>query len=241
MPFHPSKPATWSAVRPPSSPYANSHSRNSPPGPYSLVLGLVEALLAAYAPNGANILDPFVGSGTSLVEAAHLGLPACGADLNPAAVFLSRVYEFVNLPKPARTLAIKEIEIAVTQAIGISNGPLFTNGIRTPMPRAELESHLVTLWHASDPGPARILTAALVVLCDFHQKHLNAERVHAKWLRLAKIVRNLPECPCPVVVHHADARRLPVPNGSADLVLSSPPYINPGLFMNLRVEGKVGG
>ena len=43
MPFHPSKPATWSAVRPPSSPYANSHSRNSPPGPYSLVLGLREA------------------------------------------------------------------------------------------------------------------------------------------------------------------------------------------------------
>ena len=40
MPFHPSQPATWSAVPPPSSPYANSHSRNSPPGPYSLVLGL---------------------------------------------------------------------------------------------------------------------------------------------------------------------------------------------------------
>ena len=39
MPFHPSQPAT-SAVPPPSSPYANSHSRNSPPGPYSLVLGL---------------------------------------------------------------------------------------------------------------------------------------------------------------------------------------------------------
>ena len=43
MPFHPSQPATWSAVPPPSSPYANSHSRNSPPGPYSLVLGLVRA------------------------------------------------------------------------------------------------------------------------------------------------------------------------------------------------------
>ena len=42
MPFHPSQPATWSAVPPPSSPYANSHSRNSPPGPYSLVLGLAE-------------------------------------------------------------------------------------------------------------------------------------------------------------------------------------------------------
>ena len=42
-----------------------------PPAPYALRNGVV--------------LDPFVGSGTSLVEAARLGLPACGGDLNPAA------------------------------------------------------------------------------------------------------------------------------------------------------------
>ena len=43
---------------------------------------LVERLLTAYAPRNGIVLDPFVGSGTSLVEAARLDLPACGGDLN---------------------------------------------------------------------------------------------------------------------------------------------------------------
>ena len=35
---------------------------------------LVEKLLAAYAPRDGVVLDPFAGSGTSLVEAARLDL-----------------------------------------------------------------------------------------------------------------------------------------------------------------------
>ena len=58
---------------------------------------LVERLLSAYAPRNGVVLDPFVGSGTSLVEAARLELPACGADINPAAVALARVYRLANL------------------------------------------------------------------------------------------------------------------------------------------------
>ena len=46
---------------------------------------LVEGLLRAYAHRGAMVLDPFVGGGTLLVEAARLGLASCGSDLNPAA------------------------------------------------------------------------------------------------------------------------------------------------------------
>jgi len=35
------------------------------------------------------ILDPFCGSGTTIVEAEHLGIPSCGIDLNPLAVFIT--------------------------------------------------------------------------------------------------------------------------------------------------------
>jgi len=35
------------------------------------------------------ILDPFCGSGTSLVEAAHLGIAGAGFDMNPLAVFIA--------------------------------------------------------------------------------------------------------------------------------------------------------
>jgi len=38
---------------------------------------------------GAKLLDPFCGSGTTLVEAAHRGIEALGTDLNPLAVFIS--------------------------------------------------------------------------------------------------------------------------------------------------------
>lgn len=38
---------------------------------------------------GSKVLDPFCGSGTTLVECAHLGAQGTGLDLNPFAVFLA--------------------------------------------------------------------------------------------------------------------------------------------------------
>src|SRR4051812_24093368 len=50
---------------------------------------LVE-LVSAGAPRSAPIVDPFCGSGTSLVEARAAGLRAIGVDLNPLAVLVAR-------------------------------------------------------------------------------------------------------------------------------------------------------
>ena len=187
---------------------------------------LVEKLLAAYAPRHGVVLDPFAGSGTSLVEAARLDLPACGGDLNPAAVALARVYRLVNLDVAGRTALLDELRERLFDAIGLPHGPLFFAEARWPAERSALESALVALWRESSPGPAQSLMAALVVLCDFYREHLDAETVHKTWLRLERIVRTLPESTRPIAVHHADARALPVESGSADLVLTSPPCIN---------------
>lgn len=48
-------------------------------------------------------LDPFCGSGTSLIEAAHLGINAVGADINPLAVFLANA-KITALSVPAAEL-----------------------------------------------------------------------------------------------------------------------------------------
>jgi site-specific DNA-methyltransferase (cytosine-N4-specific) len=40
-------------------------------------------------PSGAWVLDPFCGSGTTLLECAHIGWNAIGIDLNPLGVFIS--------------------------------------------------------------------------------------------------------------------------------------------------------
>lgn len=49
------------------------------------------------------VLDPFCGSGTSLVECAHLGIRAVGTDMNPLAVYLANA-KLKSLGIPAATL-----------------------------------------------------------------------------------------------------------------------------------------
>ena len=139
---------------------------------------------------------------------------------------LARVYRLVNLDAAERAALLHGLRESLFEAIGLPCGPLFAGETRQPADRSALESALVELWRESSPGPAQALMAALVVLCDFYREHLDAETIHKTWRRLEWIVRTLPESARPIAVHHADARALPVESGSADLVLTSPPYIN---------------
>ena len=52
---------------------------------------LARTIVQSFSQPGELILDPFMGGGTSLVEAACLGRRAVGADLSSLAVFVSRV------------------------------------------------------------------------------------------------------------------------------------------------------
>lgn len=50
-------------------------------------------------PTGAWVIDPFCGSGTSLLECVHLGVHAVGTDINPFAVFIANAkLTAVHLP-----------------------------------------------------------------------------------------------------------------------------------------------
>ena len=52
---------------------------------------LVEALLARHLPSGGRVLDPFAGSGTTLVQALESGFDAAGSDVAPFNCLLMRV------------------------------------------------------------------------------------------------------------------------------------------------------
>ena len=52
---------------------------------------LAEVLLRRYAPRGGRVLDPFAGSGTTLVQALESGLDATGLDVAAFNVLLMRV------------------------------------------------------------------------------------------------------------------------------------------------------
>lgn len=53
--------------------------------------------------SGDNVLDPFCGSGTTLVECAHIGVRGFGTDLNPLAVYIANA-KLLALVTPAAQL-----------------------------------------------------------------------------------------------------------------------------------------
>lgn len=62
-------------------------------------------------PTGGVLLDPFCGSGTTLVEAAHRGVLGIGTDLNPLAVFIA------NAKLSALTTPAKRLEAALVRIL----------------------------------------------------------------------------------------------------------------------------
>ena len=61
------------------------------------------------------VLDPFVGSGTTLVECATLGIPSIGIDINPALCIVSQIKTdslSLNYPELSRCLSkLKPLDI----------------------------------------------------------------------------------------------------------------------------------
>lgn len=180
---------------------------------------LIECLLEAYCPEGAVILDPFVGSGTVLFEAARMGLPAFGFEINPSAWCFSKLYELVNMPHEAREQVIAELRSRVVAEFPIV---LFSE---EELPQDEIEAR-ITKIDESTSDDAKILCNALVVLLDIYHNYISGDFVQSKFFELVKLIRNLPYSTGQIKADLRDARCLPLENQSVDFVITSPPYIN---------------
>lgn len=80
------------------------------PYPAKFVSEIPRALLQRLdVPTGTVVLDPFCGSGTTLVECQRLGIPAIGIDLNPIACLMTRV---------KTSLVDNEIYVTIAETVG---------------------------------------------------------------------------------------------------------------------------
>ncbi|MEW6406440.1 MAG: DNA methyltransferase, partial [Chloroflexota bacterium] len=185
---------------------------------------LVEALLRAYAPQDAFILDPFVGSGTVLYEAGHLGLRALGTEINPAAGKLAQIYQLINKDRPERKTILNNLESSLTR-LAYDDLPLFT-GLHGNPRGSEVEKLLVALHRTLVDPETRALLETLIVSLDFHAQPVSTARLASKWKDLKKLVMELPYAQNSIALKLCDARALPLENSVVDLVITSPPYIN---------------
>lgn len=185
---------------------------------------LVEILLEKYVPATGYILDPFSGSGTMLVEAASRHLEAIGADINPAACYLARVYTLANRPGNARLKLCDQFSDLLEEHFP-PELPLFRQSLNTTILR-DKRAVLAPMREQLGKSDGSILLAALLVLCDFFGEKADRKELFQAWKRLRALALALPESNRPIKVLNADARKLPIRDSQVGLVITSPPYIN---------------
>ena len=177
---------------------------------------LIETILSFYCPSNSVILDPFVGSGTVLLEASYLSLEAYGFEINPAAYIMSRTYEFINDSQKKEVL--KNLRNIIDQEF-----PLRIFEVSD-----QVENLVDKLQNTRNmlPDRSKVLFDALVIILDVCKNKITQEFIQKKFLHLSNIITKLPYSQKPIRVGLSDARSLPLKNNQIDFVVTSPPYIN---------------
>jgi tRNA G10 N-methylase Trm11 len=204
---------------------------------------IARALLEEVAPPGEPVLDPFSGSGTTLVEAARLSVPSVGLDLNPLAVLLSEVKS--SATDPDRLREAGEEVVAHAASLGEEQAPVPEFRNRDYWFPPESLRPLAALRAAIDRAPTALRGALLVTLLSIVKDCSNASTYHYKLTRsrepepvtgeaVARLFRRRveraaraftgyrPAVPARSVM--GDSRRLPFPDATFGAVVTHPPY-----------------
>lgn len=121
--------------------FEHAHTRGGPHGihpyPAKFIPQIPRALIEQLHPgDGTAVLDPFCGSGTTLVEAARAGHAAVGIDLHPLACLITRVK---TAPAPSG-LAQRAADVAASarrsQHVPVPPIPRLDHWFRVPVQRA---------------------------------------------------------------------------------------------------------
>jgi 16S rRNA G966 N2-methylase RsmD len=177
---------------------------------------LIEVILDAYCLPNSVILDPFAGSGTVLLEAGRLEFEAYGFEINPAALILSKIYEFINNQK--RKESIKVVRNLIDQEFPFR---IFEHNNEVE----DLPGKSKKIRNCLDKETINIFDA-LVILLDIGNNRITNEFVQSKFADLASVIEKLPYSEQQINIGMSDARSLPLKSDRIDFVVTSPPYIN---------------
>ena len=182
---------------------------------------LVESFLKYFVRKTTHtILDPFLGSGTVILESSKFKLTSFGTELNPAAYHLSLIYNLINVKN--REQLLKSVEQKI---LSISN--LTHNLFNSSTEVFDLQNEIIKLAKSKNlDEQEKIIVNAYIVLLDFFNNSVTSQHLLKVWFRLKKIISDLPSSEEEIQIFNCDARKVPIPSHTIDLIITSPPYIN---------------
>lgn len=169
----------------------------------------IEALLRKYAEKDFMVIDPFLGSGTTVSECARQGIEAYGTELNASAFFMAKTYECSNIALNDREELVSQVDRIISS---IDNNDKILD---------------VIISNANcNQGAIGNLLSTLIVVMDIYNNVVTMELVNIKWEWLKNLVVSLPYSGATISVNRGDSRKMLLDNSSADMLITSPPYIN---------------
>lgn len=170
----------------------------------------IEVLLNKYAKDGMVIVDPFLGSGTVLAESARKGLEAYGTELNASAYYMAKIYELSNLSIEDRKKIIAYVN----------------NKISKIKDDVDIIDGLTKIVNETKCNNIYNVVSALIIVMDIFKNDISMQLLNIKWRWLRNIIETLPYTKKKIEAIQGDARNTGLEDNTADLLITSPPYIN---------------
>jgi len=224
------------------------------PYPGSFIYKIPEKLIAKHCINRGDelILDNFMGCGTTLLEAIKAGKRSVGTDFNPLAYLLSKVkttkIDLKFLDHEINKITNFIIENIYKKDKSLSLIPDFPNKNEWYAPKTLYQLGIVNKYISSMKNKNvqdffKVAFSNTVVECSgttynfitdnmrpTKQKEFpvqqvflsNLNKIYKSYFEFYSKLEYFPECK----VIFGDARNLPLENETADLAITSPPYVN---------------
>jgi DNA modification methylase len=173
------------------------------------------------------IADPFVGSGTVLIEAAKKEHKAIGFEINPAAYQMSSFYKYSNLNLKERQNLLNTIELKLNSVLNQLNGQLIYNNSESYRDSySELIQVAKKIELISNETDLSFLMNILFA-SEKDKKLTIKESLKKSFEWFKNILLNLPFNSSSIEIHNLDARLIgELYESKIDLIITSPPYIN---------------
>ena len=189
---------------------------------------LIEIFLNAYSEATDVVFDPFVGSGTTLFEAARKGLRGYGAEINPAAVEMSKTAQFAPLTLEERRAIIRDTEKRVKKYMRPLMQDLFSDLDQEPDTTLEFIDNplLALIQEVADNIYSYNIVANTLIRYMSYKEPRSATDFMRALREHARVIESIPHTLNEYEVFHVDARSVPLSEGFVDIIITSPPYIN---------------